>query len=96
MKEHINNIKKQITTWLKWINFMPILIMLFVLTVYVLESLGLDRFVNVAIFTWVIAISAWWIWALRCIIKLTKLLSFTVDELEDIKTEVEKIRKDII
>jgi hypothetical protein len=89
-------IKKQKTEWLKWLYFIPVLTILFSVTFFILELLILDTAFNIAIFTWVIVISCCWIWALNCILKLTKFIDITVDELEKIKIEVEQIRKDII
>ena len=96
MKDNTDNIKKQITAWIKWMYFMPISTVLFALTIYVLELSGLDTFVNVATFTWVLAISVWWVWALICIVNLAKLINVAVEELDTVKDEVKQIRKDII
>lgn len=89
-------IKRQKTEWLKWLYLIPALTILFSVTFFILDILILDTAFNIAIFTWVLVISGCWMWALNCILKLTKFIDVTVDELEKIKIEVEQIRRDII
>ena len=82
--------------WLKVLYLIPILTILFSVTFSILNIIILDTFFNIAIFTWVVVISSCWVWALHCILKLTKFINVTVVELEKIKLEVGQIRKDII
>jgi hypothetical protein len=82
--------------WLKVLYLIPILTILFSVTFSILNIIILDTFFNIAIFTWVVVISGCWVWALHCILKLTKFINVTVVELENIKLEVGQIRKDII
>jgi hypothetical protein len=86
----------QKTEWLKVLYLIPILTILFSVTFSILNIIILDTFFNIAIFTWVVVISVCWVWALHCILKLTKFINVTVVELEKIKLEVGQIRKDII
>jgi membrane protein YdbS with pleckstrin-like domain len=86
----------QNTEWLKVLYFIPVLTILFTIIFLILKIIILDTAFNIAIFTWVIVISCCWLWALHCILKLTKFINITVGELEQIKLEVEQIRKDII
>jgi hypothetical protein len=86
----------QHTEWLKVLYFIPVLTILFTIIFLILKIIILDTAFNIAIFTWVIVISCCWLWALHCILKLTKFINITVGELEQIKLEVEQIRKDII
>jgi len=92
----MKTINTQQIEWLKVLYLITVLTILFTITFFILNILILDTFFNIAIFTWVIVISCCWLWALHCILKLTKFINVTVGELEKIKLEVEQIRKDII
>ncbi len=78
----------QNTEWLKVLYFIPVLTILFTIIFLILKIIILDTAFNIAIFTWVIVISCCWLWALHCILKLTKFINITVGELEQIKLEV--------
>lgn len=88
-------LEKRAVLWNRLALFVPFFFISFCGLFYYLNIMKLDTLFFITLISWVIVSITWWIWTMFSIVFLARMIGKTTDQLDEIKSEVKLMRKEI-